>query len=124
MGVSQAKFDLIMNGAIRQLLKCDGDAAQSKTRNLPLGVGSLTFDAMSFPLAAGKVPVNVEINLAANLPSSLATTTTTCKATSSSGDDLFCIEIKSAPADETAVPKVEETEGLTDLELSWSDCGG
>merc|ERR1712084_209146 len=96
--VTGATFDLVMNGAIGQLLKCDGDASQSKTCQLPLGVGSLTFDAMKFPLAAGKVPVNVDIELAASLPTSLATTKTTCKASSSSGDDLFCIEISSAPA--------------------------
>merc|ERR1712099_161981 len=95
--VTGATFDLVMNGAIGQLLKCDGDASQSKTCSLPLGVGSLTFDAMKFPHAAGSVPVNVDIKLASTLPSSLAKTTTTCKATSANGDDLFCIEIKSAP---------------------------
>jgi len=65
---------------------------------LPLGTGSLTFDAMNFPLSAGDVPVNVDINLSASVPASLQTTTTTCKASTSSGDKLFCIEIKSAPA--------------------------
>merc|ERR1711920_459130 len=96
--VTGATFDLVMNGAIGQLLKCDGDASQSKTCSLPLGTGSLTFDAMKFPLAAGNVPVNVDIELSTTLPSSLTVTKTTCKATSSSGDDLFCIEINSAPA--------------------------
>merc|ERR1712178_126028 len=95
--VSGATFDLKMNGAIGTLLHCSGDASVSKTCSLPLGTGSLTFDAMKFPLAAGKVPVNVAINLAASLPSSLATTKTTCKATGSNGDDLFCIEIDSKP---------------------------
>merc|ERR1712190_6241 len=95
--VAGATFDLQMVGAIRKLLTCDGDASQSKTCSLPLGVGALTFDAMKFPLAAGSVPVNVDIKLASNLPSSLAKTTTTCKATPANGDDLFCIEIKSAP---------------------------
>merc|ERR1712007_308548 len=113
--VSAANFDLVMNGAIGQLLKCDGDASQSKTCSLPLGVGSLTFDAMKFPLAAGSVPVNVDINLAASLPSSLATTTTTCKATSSSGDDLFCIEIDSKPQSRipAKIAKVEEQSGVS-----------
>merc|ERR1712211_66428 len=82
--VTGATFDLVMNGAIGQLLKCDGDASQSKT--------------CAFPLAAGNVPVNVDIYLSATLPSSLTVTKTTCKATSNSGDDLFCIEINSAPA--------------------------
>merc|ERR1719221_267000 len=123
--VTDATFDLVMNGAIGQLLKCDGDASKSKTCQLPLGVGSLTFDAMKFPLAAGKVPVNVDISLAATLPSSLATTKTTCKATASNGDDLFCIEIDSKP--QTRMPakivRLEELTGLSQLSLTWSDCG-
>merc|ERR1711874_565234 len=97
--VSGANFDLVMTGAIGQLLHCTGDASASKTCNLPLGTGSLTFDAMKFPLAAGSIPVNVDISLSSSLPSSLATTTTTCKSTASNGDKLFCIEIKSASAD-------------------------
>merc|ERR1711920_503946 len=108
--VSGASFDLQMVGAIGKLLTCDGDASQSKTCNLPLGVGSLTFDAMKFPLSVGSVPVNVDIKLASNLPSSLAKTSTTVKATSSKGDDLFCIEIKSAPSSDFEVPLVESTE--------------
>jgi cathepsin B len=96
--VSGATFDLSMTGAIGQLLSCTGDASAAKTCNLPLGTGTLTFEAMSFPLSAGDIPVNVDISLAASLPASLQTTTTTCKATASNGDNLFCIEIKSAPA--------------------------
>merc|ERR1712190_287060 len=123
--VSGAKFDLVMNGAIGKLLTCDGDASQSKTCSLPLGVGSLTFDAMKFPLAAGSVPVNVDINLAASLPSSLATTKTTCKATASNGDDLFCIEIDSKPQSRipAKIAKLEEQSGVSQLALTWSDCG-
>merc|ERR1712084_23656 len=107
--VSGATFDLEMKTAAGTV-SCKGDASQSKTCNLPLGTGSLTFDAMSFPLAAGSVPVNVDINLAATLPSSLATTKTTCKATASNGDDLFCIEIDSKPKQRVPakIAKVEE----------------
>merc|ERR1712232_956265 len=123
--VSGASFDLQMVGAIGKLLTCDGDASQSKTCNLPLGVGSLTFDAMKFPLSVGSVPVNVDIKLASTLPSSLATTSTTVKAKSSKGDDLFCIAIKSAPASEFEVPVVVSTEKseTSELALTWSDCG-
>merc|ERR1712187_772334 len=79
-----------------------------------------------FPLAAGSVPVNVDINLAATLPSSLATTKTTCKATASNGDDLFCIEIDSKPKQRVPakLAKVEEDKvALSQLALTWSDCG-
>ena len=40
-----------------QLLHCSGDASVTKSCNLPLGTGSLTFEGMSFPIAPGSVPV-------------------------------------------------------------------
>merc|ERR1719382_2372856 len=99
--VTGATFDMSMIGAIGQLVHCTGDASASKTCNLPLGTGSLTFKAMTFPLAVGNVPVKVDINLSASVPASLQTTTTTCKATATGGDALFCIEIDSAPGTDT-----------------------
>merc|ERR1719197_2428699 len=105
--VADATFDLEMTGAIGKLVQCSGDASAAKTCSLPLGTGSLTFDAMSFPLSVGDVPVKVDINLSASVPASLQTTTTTCKATAKSGDDLFCIEIKSAPG--------------SDVQKQWED---
>jgi len=95
--VTGATFDLKMTGAIGTLVQCSGDASASKTCSLPLGTGSLTFDAMTFPLAAGKVPVKVDLSLSSTVPASLQTTTTTCSATATGGDALFCIAIKSAP---------------------------
>merc|ERR1711959_218671 len=80
------------------LLHCSGDASVSKTCSLPLGTGSLTFEAMKFPIAAGKVPVNVDIDLSSSLPTALAKTKTITKATAKNGDKLFCIEIDSASA--------------------------
>merc|ERR1719194_162460 len=94
--VDSATFDLTMTGAIGQLLHCTGDASVSKTCSLPLGSGSLTFEAMKFPIAAGSVPVNVDIDLSAALPSGLTKTKTITKATAKNGDELFCIEIDSA----------------------------
>merc|ERR1712032_1082194 len=91
--VTGATFDLSMTGAIGTSVHCTGDASASKTCSLPLGTGSLTFDAMTFPLAPGNVPVKVDINLSSSVPTSLQTTTTTCKATATGGDALFCIEI-------------------------------
>lgn len=98
--VSGANFDLTMTGTLGQLLHCAGDASVSKTCNLPLGAGSLTFEAMEFPIASGSVPVKVDISLSSALPASLAKTKTITKATAKNGDDLFCIEIESAKADE------------------------
>merc|ERR1712192_146771 len=78
-------------------LHCSGDASQSKTCGLPMATGSLTFNAMTFPIQKGTVPVNVDIDLHAGLPSSLARTTTTATATDQNGATIFCMQIKSAP---------------------------
>lgn len=96
--VAGATFDLSMTGAIGKLLHCSGDASVSKSCHLPLGTGSLTFEAMKFPIAVGSVPVNVDISLSAALPAALAKTKTITKATAKNGDDLFCMEIDSAKA--------------------------
>merc|ERR1719399_1337880 len=95
--VPGATFDLEMTGAIGKLVSCQGDASAAKTCSLPLGTGTLTFDAMTFPLKAGSTDVNVDISLSAAVPASLQSTTTRTTATASNGDKLFCIEIKSAP---------------------------
>merc|ERR1711959_598563 len=96
--VEGASFDLTMTGAIGQLLHCSGDASVSKTCSLPLGSGSLTFEGMTFPISVGTVPVSVTLDLSAALPGPLTKTKTIAKATAKNGDDLFCMEIDSAPA--------------------------
>merc|ERR1719191_757658 len=83
--VAGATFDLEMTGAIGTLVSCKGDASASKTCNLPLNTGSLTFDAMAFPLKKGQSQVKVDIQLSGSLPPMLATTKTITKATSKSG---------------------------------------
>merc|ERR1712100_955437 len=111
-----------MTGATGQLLHCSGDASVTKSCNLPLGTGSLTFEAMSFPIAPGSVPVNVDIKLSSLLPGALTKTKTITKATAKNGDDLFCMEIDSASA--SAVQDVAPEVQGKELSLSWSDCGG
>merc|ERR1712076_214048 len=100
--VSGANFDLEMNTAAGKV-SCKGDASQSKTCNLPLGVGFLTFNAMSFPIKKGSTSVSVDLSLSPALPGALAHTDTKVTATATNGDSLFCVEIKTAPAMEEFV---------------------
>merc|ERR1712144_193294 len=100
--VSGASFDLEMN-TLAGKVSCKGDASQSKTCHLPLGVGSLTFNAMSFPIRKGSTSVSVDLALSALLPGALAHTETKVTATATNGDSLFCVEIKTAPAMEEFV---------------------
>jgi len=111
--VAGATFDLEMSGLGGvKLLSCQGDASTSKTCNLPLGTGSLTFEAMTFPLKKGQSQVKVDIQLSASLPPTLATTKTITKASSKTGDKLFCMEIDSSKARRNEVLSREETEKL------------
>merc|ERR1719223_1079262 len=96
--VSGASFDVEMKTAVATI-SCKGDASQSKTCNLPLGTGSLSFDALTFPLNKGSTDISIDLKLSAALPGALAKTDTTATATGSNGDKLFCMNIKSAPAD-------------------------
>merc|ERR1712072_944290 len=108
--VDGANYDMKMTGAIGTLLSCNGDAAASKTCNLPLGVGHLTFEAMTFPLAKGQANVKVTMRLSPLIPAALQTTKTVVTATAKNGDKLFCMEVDSAPGvqgDSEALSKAE-----------------
>merc|ERR1719378_1672835 len=94
--VTAATFDLEMKTSINTV-SCKGDASQSKTCSLPLGVGSLTFNAMTFPIKQGSTSVSVDLSLSAMLPGALAHTETKVTASAAGGDQLFCMDIKSAP---------------------------
>merc|ERR1711998_60888 len=118
--VSGANFDLEMNTAAGKV-SCKGDASQSKTCNLPLGVGSLTFNAMSFPIKKGSTSVSVDLALSSMLPGALAHTETKVTATAAGGDQLFCMDIKSAPAMEEFI--AEPQASASQLKLAWNDCG-
>jgi C1A family cysteine protease len=75
----------------------DGDLCSPKTISLPLGVGSITYEGVKCPLAAGAVSVPVDILLSSALPSSLAKASINIEATSSTGDKLLCMAINTAP---------------------------
>merc|ERR1719326_966085 len=118
--VSGATFDLEMN-TLAGKVSCKGDASQSKTCHLPLGVGSLTFNAMSFPIKKGSTTVSVDLLLSAMLPGALAHTETQVTATATGGDKLFCMDIKSAPAMEEFIAQPRAS--ASQLKLAWNDCG-
>merc|ERR1719158_590809 len=118
--VSAASFDLEMKTAAGTV-SCKGDAGTSKTCNLPLGTGSLTFNAMSFPIKKGSTTVSVDLSLSAMLPGALAHTETKVTATATGGDKLFCMDIKSAPAMEEFIAQPRAS--ASQLKLAWNDCG-
>merc|ERR1712232_1447589 len=120
--VSGANFDLEMKTAAGTV-SCKGDASASKTCNLPLGSGSLTFNALSFPLKKGSTSVSVDLSLSAIVPSALLKSTTKCTAAATNGDKLFCMEITTTPAEEPVTAPVQMASAGSTLNVGWSDCG-
>merc|ERR1712070_151440 len=76
------------------------DACAPRTISTPLG--SLTFQGISCPLAAGPVSVNTDIQLSGAIPSFLARASINLKVTAASGHELICMDVKTAPASKTA----------------------
>merc|ERR1719262_1967501 len=115
--VTGATFDVEMKTAAGTI-SCKGDASQSKTCNLPLGTGSLSFEALTFPLKKGSTAISIDLKLSAALPGALAKTDTTVTADGKNGDKLFCMEIKSAPASDVhqdraaQIQEIQNTPGV------------
>merc|ERR1712151_383306 len=67
-------------------------------------------NAMSFPIKKGSTSVSVDLSLSPALPGALAHTDTKVTATATNGDSLFCVDIKTAPAEgeDTKVAPADE----------------
>merc|ERR1712093_910358 len=69
------------------------------------GLATITWDGLKCPVAKGQADVGVNVKLAASIPAKLARTTIDLKATSSSGHNLICMQMTTAPQqDATASP--------------------
>eukprot|EP00929_Paragymnodinium_shiwhaense_P112738 TRINITY_DN81002_c0_g1_i1.p2 TRINITY_DN81002_c0_g1~~TRINITY_DN81002_c0_g1_i1.p2 ORF type:complete len:177 (-),score=41.07 TRINITY_DN81002_c0_g1_i1:183-713(-) len=75
-----------------------GDMCQPKTFDLPLGTGSLSWDGVKCPLPSGATSISVDVTLSAALPGALASADIKVAATSSNGDKLLCLDVKTAPS--------------------------
>merc|ERR1719146_269247 len=124
--VSGGKFSLEVKaggGIVHKTF--NGDICEASTFDLPVGAGSITWDGLNCPVAAGKVSVGTKIKMAGALPASLARAAITIKGAGTNGDDLLCMGINTEPAAEEAVAAPAEqafVQGGT-LKLNWSDCG-
>merc|ERR1719456_538450 len=77
-------------------------AMLARSRN----VGSLTFDALSFPIKKGSASVSVDLSLNSLIPAALAQTVTTVTASTKGGDKIFCMEVFTAPVSSTNTSSV------------------
>jgi hypothetical protein len=105
MYVYSANFELTMTGAHGLMVKCTGDASQTKSCPLPKGLGSLTMHGMSIPLQPSYVQtttMNIDIYLNETMPKDLLTTTTVLRIYDNKPQwadqaEVLCLKIESAP---------------------------
>jgi len=81
-----AKFGLITE-------HYNGEVCSPKTFNLPLGLGSVTWDGIKCPVSQGAVDVGVDVKLASIIPASAAKGTISIKATGASKENLICLNL-------------------------------
>merc|ERR1712070_733307 len=94
-----------------------GNNCEAKSFDLPLGLGKLSWDGISCPLAAAdSVSIGFHTQLASSLPPSLATSDIHLGANDQDGESVLCVDLHLA--------KEEELEVAADsLSLSFKDCG-
>merc|ERR1719428_538641 len=94
-----------------------GNNCEAKSFDLPLGLGKLSWDGISCPLAAAdSVSIGFHTQLASSLPPSLATSDIHLGANDQDGESVLCVDLHLAKAAELAV-------AADSLTLSFKDCG-
>jgi len=104
--VSAGTFEIDLKASIiSQTYK--GDVCAPKSFSLPLGTGTIAWDGLKCPVAAGAVSVPMDITLGASLPGALQSVEMTIKS-----GDLLCMQINTSPALE---------EDPVNYALKWAD---
>jgi cathepsin B len=76
-----------------------GNNCEQKSFDLPLGLGTLSWDGLSCPQAKGTVSIGFKTKLASALPPALATSTIALKAVDQDKEDTLCVNLKLAKAE-------------------------
>merc|ERR1711970_1655601 len=112
--VTAGSFSISSKAIIGPAEHFSGNVCQPKTFNLPMGLATITWDGLKCPVAKGQADVGVNVKLAASIPAKLARTTIDLKATSSSGHNLICMGITTAPEQAETVAAIASSPDLTD----------
>jgi hypothetical protein len=77
-----------------------GNTCEAKDFTLPLGLGTLSWDGISCPMAAASgVNIGFHTKLAASLPAALATSTIHVEAVDQDQEQVLCVDLKLAKQD-------------------------
>merc|ERR1712070_1141369 len=119
--VTSAQFTATVSALGAKLTECSGDATSDIVCQLPMGVGSITVKAVSYPLAKGTVSIPVEVTTSSIIPPSLANVDVHIAATEQNGEDVICLDVHTAQQMAMAAPVKAEVAAT--LAVSWEDCG-
>merc|ERR1711964_233934 len=100
MDVAGGSFHLVMKAGVIKLLDHTGDICSADHIDLPLGVGSIDWKGLNCPVSSGAVTVDMDMNLSEKVPSMLLTTSSELTISSSSGDELICVQINTKASEE------------------------
>merc|ERR1712072_1450403 len=104
--VTAGSFTISSKAIIGPAEHFSGNVCQPKTFNLPMGLATITWDGLKCPVAKGQADVGVNVKLAASIPAKLARTTIDLKATSTSGHNLICMQMTTAPQQDETVAAI------------------
>merc|ERR1712025_1182179 len=106
-----------------KLASCEGDATTDIACKLPLGAGTITVKAVSYPIAAGSVSIPVEVKTSSLIPASLAKVDAEIRATEQNGEDVICLNVHTAQAVEASGVDCSTAACPDQCECSLSKCG-
>jgi hypothetical protein len=96
--IEDIEEDILFESSMRvKFVEESGDAARSKTKMFPLDLGSITFDGIQSPIAAGDQDISVTVKMSKAVPNAVAITTTHVTSTTASGKKLFCLDVNTGP---------------------------
>merc|ERR1712059_119134 len=93
--LADGTFDMKLTGMGITLMDCNGDASVSKTCNMPLGSGTMTWNAISYPIKAGSFTTTTGLFINSM---GVSPTTTISNVTTSTGEKATCVKVVSALA--------------------------
>lgn len=110
--------DITFDGKLELSLEnCVGSASEGKMCHFPLNTGTIGFKGIDFPVQAGEIPIEVDLQISKLLPADTLTAVAEITAVSASTGTVFCLEVYTKKSQDSHF-------GQGILDVTWSDCGG
>jgi len=122
--VTKAKFTATVKAAGATLATCSGDGTADIECKLPLGAGSITVKALTFPIKQGAVTIPVTVKTSSHIPARLAKVDVHVTATDQNGEDTVCLDVSTAPVtffDGEVAQSTDELDMALNLNMTTAD---